>query len=261
MRKKTISLICALTLCFTLSSPALAFNIEEKTPELTADSIRDAYSNSEQFQAHLRDDPAGAMQTLNHVIDRLLTPSASPMQTTPEDDYAWVDTVLVKQLNSISCGPACGYMAIYGAGEASSIPGSSTTAKLQNLASEMGTASGVGTYVYRVANTLNDYISTYQYDYFSGDVLSESNFRLYAYNSLAHDRAPILHARTEYLSYYNGHATGHYITVADFDYDTMTMELYDPNNNSRYYGIHTVDWQEAYDCFTIPSGRYVILYA
>jgi len=137
------------------------------------------------------------------------------------------------------------------------VSGSTVSAKQQTLAAAMDTDVDGFTYAYKLTNTLNSYISTNNYAFYGGWTLSELAFRLIAFNSLSYDRAPILYAITENLPYYGGNLYYHYITVTDFDYTTMNMTLYDPHIDNRYYGIHSVSWQEAYNSI---SQRYLIGY-
>ncbi|MNW67536.1 hypothetical protein D3C74_461320 [compost metagenome] len=50
----------------------------------------------------------------------------------------------------------------------------------------------------------------------------------------------ILHAKTKYLPYYNGHNTGHYISLQLYNKEERTVVLVDPNNNTAYQGYHNV---------------------
>lgn len=234
-------------------------------PLLTEAELRNVYWSSSEFQAHYADDPADALATLDSIVDAYFASPQAETYTpssvaTVDSDVASVDVTLVKQINSYSCGPASAYMAIDGWGGTGDITGSNTTAKLKTLASEMGTNSSDGTYVYKLRNGLNNYVSRYEYQYMEGSTISELNFRVYTYNSLTYNRAPILHAKTAALSYYNGHNTGHYITVTEFDYGPMEVRLHDPNNNSTYYGVHYVPYEEALSSIADYSGRYYICY-
>lgn len=150
-------------------------------------------------------------------------------------------------------------MAIGGWNGTGSIKGKSPTDKLNTLARQIETETDGASVVYKVRNTLNSYLSNYKYSYYAGNTLDLQRFRIYTFNSLAFDRAPILHARTEELSYYNGHESGHYITVTEMNYNTMKVRLHDPNYNNQYYGIHFVPYTEAYDSIHRPDEtRYLI---
>lgn len=275
MKKKSIALVLVATIILTFISSAFAYSADDTNkPIISAsetvlelpsalstyseDNLRESYWNSEEFQMHYAQDPEGAIANLNHASAFNLGDSLSSAYVT-NDEVASVEAELVQQLNSYSCGPASAYMAIDGWGETGSIYGSSTEEKLRELASEMGTDRS-GTYVYRVTNGLNLYTTDYDYSYYLGQTMTEQEFRIYTFNSLSYGRAPLLHARTALLSYYNGHNSGHYITVTEFDYGTEQVRLHDPNYNDAYYGIHYVPYTEAYDSINVESNRYYICY-
>ena len=220
------------------------------------DSLRNAYLSSPEFIAHMEADPAGAEAMLEKIIEDTLAARSGVAPYMDNDVRAWVNLTLIQQDGNTYCGPANVLMAIKGWG--GTVPGSTTDAQQAYLAGIMGTDS-TGTYVYRVRDCLNSYLSYMTYSYYQGAELSTLQFRSYIYNSLAHDRAPLLHARTKYLSYYNGHSTGHYITIGSYDSSTMEVTLYDSHPNDLYYGIHTVSYLEAYDSIASESGRYLIV--
>lgn len=272
--KKLCSCLLAIALLASVAMPAFAAEATTASPivcsaeanmpmavstPMTEDELRAVYWASSEFQAHYADDPADALASLDKAVEDYFSPIVSTCSTT-DDEVASVSTTLVQQLNGYTCGPASSYMAIGGWGGTGSIAGSTTTAKLNTLASQMESASGVGTYVYKLRNILNTYTDDYDYDYYEGSTLDELHFRIYTFNSLSYDRAPILHAKTAALSYYNGHNTGHYIAVTEFDYNTMEVRLHDPHNSNTYYGIHQVPYEEAYSSVADYSGRYYICY-
>lgn len=272
--KRLYSLLLCLILIVSLSSMVFA---KTDKPSEAEESLRSAYMNDSEFHAHLAADPKDAMDALDNAINNLgvidpadekkyiemINASVGTVGTLglmpmfwDNYNYAWVNTSLVQQINGYYCGPASVLMAIWGWG--GNVSGSTNTAKQNTLASAMGTTSSSGTYVYRVRDTLNSYLGSNFYSYYLGSSLDQTTFRVYVFNSLSKNRAPILHAKTEYLSYYNGHASGHYITATDFNYDNMTIRLHDCNNNSSYYGVRSVAWQQVYNSI-YASGRYLIV--
>jgi hypothetical protein len=272
--KKVCSLLLSVGLLVSTAVPAFA--VESTTPSpiicsaegnipktvsspMTEAELRAVYWASSEFQAHYADDPADALASLDKAVEDYFSSFISTCSTT-NDEVASVDTTLVQQLNGYTCGPASSYMAIDGWNGTGSITGTTTTAKLTRLATQMESNSSDGTYVYKLKNVLNTYTDDYDYAYYAGSTLDEFLFRVYTFNSLAYDRAPILHAKTAALSYYNGHNTGHYIAVTKFDYNTMEVRLHDPNNTAAYYGIHQVPYEEAYSSIADYSGRYYICY-
>ena len=67
-----------------------------------------------------------------------------------------------------------------------------------------------------------------------------------------------LHVHTEYIGYYGGHVSGHYIVIREVDKTNKTMRLMDCNYNDSYYGDHVVSITEAYESISKIAGRYLI---
>ncbi len=256
MMKKLISILLSLTvLSSCLVLPGFAVNAEAAQTE---ESIREAYMQDPEFNKYLQADPEGAMAMLEHVLARQCsTESDIGLNSYDGNNYAWVDTTLVKQHLGYNCGPTSALMAIWGWG--GTVDGDTVNDQQDTLGTAMGTNSSVGTAVYKVRDVLNEYAPSYKYNFYLGKTMTKLQFRTYVFSSLSHDRAPILHAKTGALTYYQGHDTGHYITVAGFDYDTMEMTLYDCHPTSTYYGIHQVPYYEAYKAINQIDGRYLIV--
>ena len=90
--------------------------------------------------------------------------------------------------------------------------------------------------------------------------MSTGTFSEYIYSSLSNGRIPILHAVTNYLSYYNNHQYWHYIAVQAYDGPNLQFVLYDSINNPSYYGIHVVSFMDAYNAMHSVQGRRLISY-
>lgn len=163
---------------------------------------------------------------------------------------------LIMQTTTYNCGPTSGLQVLYGMGCQSLIPGQTNADKIQQLMLDCDTDSS-GTYVYKLKNGLNKYASR-AYEYILGTSMTESQFQGKVETSLFYNTAPIIHARTAYLPYYNGHASGHYIAISEVDKANATIRLKDCNNNSAYYGQHIVSVNDAYKAINEESSRYLI---
>ncbi|MBQ8519620.1 MAG: C39 family peptidase [Agathobacter sp.] len=131
--------------------------------------------------------------------------------------------------------------------------------KIETLEVECGTNSVDGTYVYQMVNALNKY-NIYGRVYQSK--LGSSFSSIYSFKdciatSLTCGKPVVLHARTQYLDYYNGKSYGHYLSLDVYDRRTDDVRIVDCNYMEEYYGIHTVSVEEAYNCIS-ASGRYLI---
>ena len=181
----------------------------------------------------------------------------------PMTDYlnpaASVSTQIVIQPDNDTCGPASAYMALKGCGVASYISGNTTEDKIHTLAIQMSTTSD-GTSVPNLRNGMNYYLSTKLYSSTLCTNMSLYTFKNKIYYSLSNGRIVILHAKTNYLGYYNGHSFWHYIAVQACDEGQFNLTLYDSNKNLSYYGIHTVPASEAYNSIHAVAGRYIITY-
>lgn len=230
--------------------------------------LRNMYMESDEFQAHYRHDPEDAMAMLDKIVEDLLPAFDNPVSITPlagETDHAYVTTSLIRQSKDNNCSVANALMAIKGMGKYSSVAGSSANAKQATLESQLIEGLGAsGAKVYDVRQLLNRYTGNrYNYNYYQGLSVSSSTFRSYIYNSLVFDRAPLLHAWTEKLKYYNGHETGHYLTVTDMNYNTKKITVYDSNRNDKYYGKHGISFEEAFAIVqkdNVGAPRYFICY-
>ena len=278
--KKVCSILLTLVLIMSIPVPSFAVEVGPKstTPiissaesnlpmtrrnRMTEAELRAMYWASSEFQKFYENDPDDALASLDKAVEDYYVSLPSSTYSTASytaEDIASVSAVLVQQLNSYSCGPASAYMAIDGWSGTGSISGTTDTAKLQRLASQMNTNETDGTVVATLTGVLNGYVNSKKYSYYLGSTLDEFHFRVYAFNSLSYERAPILHAKTGALSYYNGFNRGHYITVTQFDYNTMEVRLHDPNYRDDYYGIHYIPYEEAHSSVADYSDRYFICY-
>lgn len=97
-------------------------------------------------------------------------------------------------------------------------------------------------------------------------ILETDSMNVVAYEELVadevwvgiYDKAPIIHAKTMYLPYYNGHDSGHYIALSEVDMLNSKIKLVDCNRNNSYYGIHQESVQSVYDAVHEQAGRYLI---
>ena len=214
------------------------------------------YMQDEMFLEHYNSNPEDAIEMVRNLFEREV--KANNRGAVYPGIVATVSTTLTQQPNSYTCGPTSGYMALYGLGVANSIFGSTVNAKINTLASNMGTDSS-GTMVYMLRNGLNLYAGSGSYSYQTGSSMGFSGFRSKVFFSLDAGYIPILHADTTTLSYYSNHTCYHYIAIQSFDTLNDTMTLYDCHNNNAYYGAHTVSANNAYSAIS-ASGRYLIFH-
>lgn len=169
--------------------------------------------------------------------------------------YVSANVKLIKQTTSYNCGPTAALQVLYGSNSQGRVNGANDSAKISRLMSDSGTNSD-GTIVYKLKNALNLY-SSLSYTYTAGRNMTFNTFREKVNNSLFYNTAPILHARTEKIPYYNGHKSGHYIAVSQLDLTRNIVRLQDCNYYSQYYGTHDANMSDIYNSIT-PDSRYLI---
>lgn len=164
---------------------------------------------------------------------------------------------LIQQTKKYNCGPTAALQVLYGMACQSQVAGQTDAEKIAQLERDSGTDAS-GTIVYKLTNTLNKYTQRTNYRYILGSGMTKEDFHKKLETSLFYDYAPILHARTQYLLYYKGHKSGHYIAVCEVDNSAGTVRLKDCNYNNDFFGQHNVTLDEAYESINVESSRYLI---
>ncbi len=164
---------------------------------------------------------------------------------------------LIQQTTSKNCGPTAALQVLYGMGRQGDVSGSTDAEKINTLMKDCNTDDS-GTYVGNLVNCLNKYSTLAKYRYTEGKTMTSSTFQAKLETSLFYNIAPILHAKTQYLPYYGGHSSGHYIAVSEVDRTTGNIRLSDCNWNNKYFGIHVENVEKVYQSIAAESGRYLI---
>ena len=167
------------------------------------------------------------------------------------------DFPIYQQETSYYCGPACLQMVIeYLTG---------TKYSQSTLATKAGTASSGGTYVYRMANTLNDLQSENEYGYkqFTRSTTTASTLEGCLTGAHSSSYPVIYHAMTGSLELYNGTNLGHYVVgVAISCNGGMHVAYVDPYyrdyGRGSVFGLHTDTLSAFYDSLTKYASRYLI---
>lgn len=251
--KKLAALTCALVMLIALVPAAQAI----ETDEMVAARVTQEFTSTEEYQRHVAANPEGAQIALQNAIDHELAMQAQSLLRGGDASNAYVTIPLIRQPTYYTCGPTSVLQALYGAGYADAVPGKTDKEKIEDTLWPECSVSGTA-YVYRVVDTLNNYNTSAGYTYVEGNKHSASWFELSVMSGLVNDNAPILHAKTQYIGYYNGHESGHFICVSGVNRNTGKVTVEDCNYNDPYYGSHTITSQEAVDCIGKVSGRYLI---
>lgn len=163
---------------------------------------------------------------------------------------------LIQQTTSKNCGPTSALQVLYGMNCQNLVSGTTDAEKIEQLMDDCDTDS-TGTMVYKLTAGLNMYAAR-DYEYILGTNMTEAEFQGKVETSLYYNTAPIIHARTEYLPYYNGHASGHYIAICEVDKANKKIRVKDCNKNNAYYGVHQESISDVYKTISVVSSRYLI---
>ncbi len=158
---------------------------------------------------------------------------------------------LYQQQKSYTCGPACIRMALKKFGY------SVSESTIESLA---GTTSSSGTYVYKVAQTLNHYLGN-KYAYYT---TSGTNFGEKLLTSLRAGYPVICHVKPTALPNYNNQhvPSGHYVIVKGFILQTgattqISIQYNDPNWNDATYGSYTTTIPVMEQAIDANAGYYI----
>ncbi|QIB70305.1 hypothetical protein Ami103574_13835 [Aminipila butyrica] len=230
------------------------------------ESVREEYENDEQYLMQNAENPSGAEEMIQTIIDNRINREKNlvnkdlsnsiginSLAANTSSKWSVSNPVIFKQSKTWNCGPASALIAI--AGWNGYVKGSTNAKKMATLETAMGSNSSDGTMVYKMVDVLNTYTSGYAYK--KGSRLDSWDFMVSIEDSVAKDKAPILHAKTKYLDYYNGHNTGHYIAIVADDSKYTTVTLHDTNRDDAYYGAHEVPMSQAHDAVS-ATERYLI---
>lgn len=166
----------------------------------------------------------------------------------------------IKQTKTYNCGSATVIQTLYGLNSAGNVSGNSDSSKISFIDAKYNVDSQRSLYVYQVVDALNTYkpSGTGRYIYEMGSSVTERQFLNNIADSLTYCKPVVLHAQTQKISYYNGHKSGHYISLDYVDRTNRVVRLVDCNYNSSYYGVHgNVSVSDAYNAVS-ESGRYYI---
>lgn len=231
------------------------------------------YMNDPDFIEYYNMDPDAASAMLERIIESYIElyqmgygmqnsslEGSASINANDNMNFAWVNMYILMQKNDYYCGPASALMAIQAWGEY--VNGSTINEKQDTLAGLMNTSSTNGTSMGNFVSIVNTFIlwdtAVNYYNTYIGSSLSTYEFRQIVYYSLSNDRAPILLANTGGFDYYGGASFGHYVAIGNFNSVSGALTVYDPINNTSYYGMHTINYIQAYNAVHNYYNRHLI---
>lgn len=276
--KKNFEIYMSLTLVFflLLASSNMVFAVDTNCinevdlsllKENIEQKVRNQYMNDPQYIMDIQENgQIHGEEMLNRIIDsklkRILNNSSDIGIQAGNGRLFYVPNLKnIQQSETWSCGAACILQALYGYGVAGKVSGTTDKEKEYTIIDD-AEANGKGLIVYRVRNVLNKYTDA-GYIYERGEDMTLSEFGYNLVFSIMWDLAPLLHAKTGSLEYYDGKDLGHYLTVSFISWGSnQTIEdaivtVNDPNWDDKYFGNFDVTLEEAYGTVN-RTGRYVI---
>lgn len=160
----------------------------------------------------------------------------------------------IRQTNEYNCGPTSALQALYGAGVANNVSGSTYSEKIDTLQT-LSKTDTTGTIVDNLRVALNTYLSSSTYVWTQGINMNLDTFGTNVISSLSKNRPPLLHSLTSSFDYYNGKNFRHYIAIYSANKATGAVTVNDCHINDPYYGLHYVNMNQAYNSITQQSGR------
>jgi hypothetical protein len=259
MKKRILAMVIVTCCVFTtdLNAHAASSKIGENIDLQKFKAIQEEYSDQKEF-LEMKDEYGSeyANDFLMDVYNARFGESPKILRGGGGNEcYQFVKNI--KQSKKYNCGSAAVLQTLYGRGKASSVSGSSDSAKMQTLDTLYDVDKDRSMYVYRAVNALNKY-SGASYVYEEGSKMTKGQFEDRIANSLMQWKPVVLHAKTGRLSYYKNKDVGHYISLDYVNRTTQTVRLADPNYDNSYFGIHYVPLKEAYESISCNSVRYLI---
>ena len=253
--KRIVSVFTAVVLLFTNASTVFAAE-NPTVPDL--ESIYEEYKDDEQFKLMRSEYGEEYAETfLKDVLKSRIESGIAPAGGGGNECYQSVTNI--KQTKNYNCGTTTVLQTLYGLNSQGNVTGSTNADKIATLDNEYNVDGQGHLIVFQAAAALNKYYhGRANYIYVQGKNLKESTFEDYVAKSLTNCKPVILHARTQYIGYYGGHASRHYLSLDYINRTTDIVRIVDCNNNDVYYGIHYVPLSEAFNSINKESDRYLI---
>ena len=262
--KRILSALLAIIMCLSLPSIACAANTDNDCSTAITDQCPVDYSNlSDAEQSIIRANEARNFteeQIAAMTDEELEYFQLAPITTNSvarASAYYQVSTTNVQQSTSYYCGPASVLQALYTAGVAGSVSGSTNTQKQQTLAgngylyTDRDNATWIE-YIPAVMNTFTGRTRSWATYTITNDTTGKDRLSYRVRSNLMYGNAVIYLLDTQYLGYYSSHSCYHYVTGTRiyspagtfYDYASMTLRLADPHYSASYYGNHTVAFNQ-----------------
>ncbi len=232
MKKKMLGFLITLSVLISSSISVFAAEIDVQAPDYNTakyqEEISELKQKVEEYKKNASKMRAGASKQLSVNI--------------------------YQQVGKINCGPACVKMILdYKTGKSYAE---------NDLASAMGTASGVGTYVYKITEKLNAELGSNSYKHVKTSDIRFADGLMYSINQ---DKPVVCHVMTGGLPNYGGKKdTGHYVLATGYYYSaqgnegTSNVTYNDPNYDNDYYGTYTSSITDMVNAINARASYYIM---
>lgn len=243
----------------TLSIRSCAANIKNiykaKYPEQaeTIDNIVDTLSNSDEFICIFEDEGTTAFQIIEDSLRDALESTVMPCMQTDDLYISKYSFPNIQQKNDYYCGPASVLMALIGSGAEGyyyTLDETVTNGWQDDLGGDgmLETSQENGTSILSVTRVLRNNVPSrngYTYKTKAFTINSYEKALDFIEASLVMDAVPVIKvSNTALLGYYNGSSFDHYMVVDSVDFNAESVQLVDPNCDNRYFGNHSITFDE-----------------
>lgn len=226
-----------------------AFKLTYPEQEDVIDEIVDAIVSNDTFISIFEDDARAVFRIVEDSLRDALEPLPQPIAETDEIFYSKYNLTPIKQRNSDYNAAAATLMALVGSGVSEYI-GKNTDTMQRNIYSNFNTNPQSGevirdiTYLMwqKVPSTAGYAFQTNAFVTTAANAFDNMLTRLKG--SLSCDGIPIIKIDdTKYLDYYKGTSLKNkFLVVTQVDILGECVTVYDPNDDSRYFGDHVIDF-------------------
>lgn len=233
----------------------------ERYPEQVdvVNNVIEDITSDETFLACYEYEGETAFRILEDTLMDALTPTIEPYNY--NGTTAWTNYTLpaIMQVNKSYCGVASTQMALIGSGLISNTSDNGGEDKQLAIANEWGLNGNPANIIYNITPYMNKYYSAnaatkYRVKAFTANTYNKLPY--YLSDSLKGNAVPIiLIPDTSYLGYYKGDSYNHYMVVKSIDTFKKTLTVVDPHYDTRYFGEHTISFDELFGC--PKNGEYI----
>lgn len=194
-----------------------------------------------------------AFRILEDTLMDALTSTIEPYNYDGTSAWSYYTVPEIMQVEKTYCGVASTQMALIGSGLISNTAYNRGEDKQRAIYSEMNFSIEDGAHItYHVTPYMNKYYSanaTAKYRVKAFTINSYNKLPYYLSDSLRSNAVPIIMIpNTSYLEYYKGYSCSHYMVVKKVDTFNKTLTVVDPNYDTRYFGEHTISFDELFGC-------------